>query len=218
MRRHFIILFVFVLSVFSAACGTKPDSSDENSNAGKAEEESREEHQDKTDDQAKEKSPDDQVSGGGEDTMIRIMEQNIQFDLYGEQIERTAFLQESTDYSFYVLEGFSFKLESPNTFQVFFEEDHEQFMRISSYPETEMSALDQQAKEQVQSFNEENVQEFVLPEDSSLPDETTGYQTSDAHLEAASLIIPHNNKLYFVEIQSTKDFGNAFYKMIETIE
>ncbi|WML49438.1 hypothetical protein RCG23_05330 [Neobacillus sp. PS3-34] len=70
------------------------------------------------------------------ETAIRLLEQNIQYKMNGQEMEITAFLKHSDNegYSIYVLPEYELTAEEPNRDILFLKKDDSIFMRIEAMP------------------------------------------------------------------------------------
>ncbi|PPA72237.1 hypothetical protein [Jeotgalibacillus proteolyticus] len=211
IKHHLFHIAAVLLLLCLTACGTDNQSSADRGSENQEENGQQEE----TEDAGQEIE---------EDSIIRLLEQLVQFELHGEEIEKTAFLQESREnnYSLYVIDGFTFTGSELGTDQIVYDQDASQMMQIQSYPAdtAEEEELDSLAYSYAEASSSEIPEAWEPSEEYSFPDNTAGYQSSSDSEETLSFYFEKNNKVMAISITITKDFGStdAFLKMAETIE
>lgn len=116
---------------------------------------------------APEKSSEDQQGTEQEQGLVRIMEQNLEYAVNGEQKEQTAFLKynDNQNYSMYVLPDYELTAEEPNKDVLMLSEDDSVFMRIELLPaDAEWSLVEENSKAQLAAVGSE-VKEIKTPEE-----------------------------------------------------
>ncbi|MDQ0270685.1 hypothetical protein [Cytobacillus purgationiresistens] len=199
------VLFMFVL----AGCGTSQnDDGASSSQPPKEEEANHDDHQNEEE--------------HNDDGKIRLLEQNIEYDLNGETKEDTAFLIESDnqDYSMYVLPDFALTGEEPNQDVLHLKKEAHIFMRIELLPEDiDWAKVEENTKVQLESVNKE----ITTPELPKYPfyQDATVMEASDDGDTVTSLLIKNEQtqvKLTIFTDENEKDYKDAFIKMAQTIE
>lgn len=117
--------------------------------------------------QEQEKVDQEQTDKTNEEGIIRILEQNLQYNVNGEQKEQTAFLKynDNQNYSMYVLPEYELTAEEPNKDVIFWSEDDSIFMRIELLPaDVDWALMEENTQAQLAAVNAEVIQADV-PED-----------------------------------------------------
>ncbi|WP_080846820.1 hypothetical protein [Cytobacillus gottheilii] len=224
------LLFMSVLfALLLAGCGTA-DQAEETENSSADQNTETEESQDQTDRTQGEENQtpdpseaDEPMENGDEndsDQMIRLMEQNLQYEQDGEMKEETAFLKNSDNmnYSLYVLPDYELTGEEPNKDVLFFKEDDHHFMRIELIPEgQDEDMLEENTIAQLEAVSED-VQSIDPPQGEAFQN-TKGF-TADNGEDAVAAYIIHNDQAD-VKISIFSKTGaqhqDAFLKMAATI-
>lgn len=157
---------------------------------------------------------------GKDEGMIRILEQNIQYNVNGEQKEETAFLKHSDNqnYSLYVLPGYELTAEEPNKDVLFWSEDDSVFMRIELLPaDVDWASLEENTKSQLVAVNPE-VKETAVPEDPFYQGAWM-METKSGSETVASLLIKTDGQPMKLTIftKENADHRDAFLEMAKTI-
>lgn len=236
MKHLKLLIMSLLFALVLAGCGTtdnaeEPDGSTADTNT--------EEHQEETDraqeenntsspseaDEQAEDAKENEAAADDEQTnesdeVIRVMEQNLQYEQNGEMKEETAFLKKSDnmDYSLYVLPEYELTGEEPNKDVLFFKEDDLHFMRIELIPDGQDEAmLEENTIAQLEAVSED-VQPAEVPEGDAFQN-AKGF-TADNGEDAVSAYIIHNDQAD-VKISIFSKTGaqhqDAFLKMAATI-
>ena len=118
-------------------------------------------------DQEQKNNGQEQTETKNEEGIIRILEQNLQYTINGEQKEQTAFLKynDNQNYSMYVLPEYELTAEEPNKDVIFWSEDDSIFMRIELLPaDVDWSLMEENTQAQLTAVNPE-VTQIDVPED-----------------------------------------------------
>ncbi|WP_079508233.1 hypothetical protein [Mesobacillus jeotgali] len=102
-----------------------------------------------------------------EEGLIRIMEQNLDYTLNGQEKQQTGFLKynDNQNYSMYVMPDYELTAEEPNKDVLMWNEDDSIFMRIELLPaDAEWSLVEENSKAQLAAVGPE-VKEAETPED-----------------------------------------------------
>ncbi len=158
-------LFMMLLSVSMAlfGCGASESSQPAKDNPSSPADQSSKENSD----EKKEPVAQDVDDMKKEDSVIRILEQNLQYTVNGQEKENTAFLKfnDNQKYSMYVLPEYELSAEEPDKDVLFLSEDDSIFMRIELLPKnSNWDTIEADAKTQLESISK-NVKTVSLPDD-----------------------------------------------------
>lgn len=214
MNKYFKPLAIIGLSaVFMAGCG----SSDGNDSADKA---AKPAAATENKDKEQEKIEQEQSDKNNEDGIIRILEQNLQYKVNGEQKEQTGFLKynDNQNYSMYVLPEYELTAEEPNKDVLFWSEDDSVFMRIELLPaDVEWQLVEENSKAQLTAVNPE-VNETEIPEDPFFANAWAMETKSGAEVVTSYLIKDEKQPLKLTLFtKENADHKDAFIEMSKTI-
>lgn len=152
--------------------------------------------------------------------IIRILEQNLTYQVNGEQKEDTAFLKynDNQNYSMYVLPGYELTGEEPNKDVLFWTGDDSVFMRIELLPaDIDWALMEENTKAQLTAVSPD-VTEAETPEDPFF-ENAWAMETKSGSDTVTSYLIK-NEKQPIKLTLFTKDNAehkNAFLEMGKTI-
>ena len=214
MNKYFKPLAIIGLSaLFMAGCGSSDvnDSADQAAKPAAAPENK---------DQEQEKNEQEQSDKNNEEGIIRILEQNLQYKVNGEQKEQTAFLKynDNQHYSMYVLPDYELTAEEPNKDVLFWSEDDSVFMRIELLPaDVEWQLVEENSKAQLTAVNPE-VNETAVPEDPFFANAWAMETKSGEEVVTSYLIKDEKQPLKLTLFtKENADHKDAFIEMSKTI-
>ncbi|MCM3321909.1 hypothetical protein [Cytobacillus kochii] len=215
--KNFLKWLTVPLAIFLlAACGTSEtdNGNGENNNSNPPNEEV-----DEDEDENQNENKDDSQKKENE---IRVMEENLSYEINGETKEETAFLKESDNqaFSLHVLPDFTLTAEEPNKDILHLNDQSEVFMRIEVLPEeVDMKQLEENTMIQLQSVNEE-VEHPSLPQDDFFKDAVMMEASSET--DTVTAFIVHNDsaqvKLTLFNKNEDTNYKDAFIEMAKTIQ
>lgn len=155
-----------------------------------------------------------------DESIIRILEQNLKYSINGEEKEKTAFLKhnDNQNYSMYVLPEYELTAEEPNKDVLFWSEDDSIFMRIELLPaDANWEAVLENTKAQLSAVNQEII-EIEVPEDPFFKGASALEATAENDTVTAYLIKGENQLLKLTLFtKETADHKQAFIEMAKTI-
>ncbi|HBZ10259.1 MAG TPA: hypothetical protein DEO65_10340 [Bacillus bacterium] len=229
-------LFTFLLAAsLLAACG----STKKEQNAGNETVDGKEKTETVGDDKNKqengEQQPENQTSDGqdqtenelGEDKEesesdnVRLLEQNLTYQMNGQEKEETAFLKESDnqDFSLYVLPGYELTGEEPQKDVLYLKENDTLFMRIEILPaETDLNVEIETAKSQLESVSSEI--KHAKPDRYKWLKGAAGFTADNGNEKVSVFLVPQKDRLLKLTIftPTKEDMEDPFLTMAETIE
>jgi hypothetical protein len=157
-----------------------------------------------------------------DDKKVRLMEQNLTYEINGEQKKETAFLRESDnqDFSLHVLPDYELTGEEPRKDVLYFKENDSQFMRIELLPSsTPLNEAAETAREQLEAVSPD-VKEVKPSDSDAWLKEALIYQAENGQDQTIALLIPKKEFLLKLTIFTSADhpMEDPFLKMAETIE
>ena len=207
-------MLVCLLAVlFIAACGTAKNSVNQGSGENPAENKHEQNEQPENEHTAEKDKEEEQK--------IRLMEQNLSYEINGDVKEETAFLRESDNqgFSLYVLPEYELTGEEPQKDILYFKENDSQFMRIELLPsDTSVDEAAEMAKVQLESVSPEVKQAEPGQDDEWLKDAAI-YSASNDEDKVSAYLIPKKDWLLKLTIftSANRQMEDPFLKMAETI-
>ncbi|MCM3123523.1 hypothetical protein QNH36_08030 [Mesobacillus sp. AQ2] len=155
-----------------------------------------------------------------EEGLIRIMEQNLDYTLNGEQKQQTGFLKynDNQNYSMYVLPDYELTAEEPNKDVLMLTEDDSIFMRIELLPaDAEWEMVEENAKAQLAAVGPE-VNETEIPEDPFFSN-AWGMETKNGADNVTTYLIKNEEQPLKLTLftKEGSDHRDAFIQMAKTI-
>ncbi|CAM3761806.1 hypothetical protein [Mesobacillus thioparans] len=152
--------------------------------------------------------------------LIRIMEQNLEYTLNGEQQQQTGFLKynDNQNYSMYVLPDYELTAEEPNKDVLMLTEDDSIFMRIELLPaDAEWPMVEENAKAQLAAVGDE-VEETETPEDPFFTN-AWGMETKNEGDIVTTFLIKNEEQPLKLTLFTKEgaDHRDAFIQMAKTI-
>jgi hypothetical protein len=155
-----------------------------------------------------------------EESIIRILEQNLSYKVNGEQKEQTAFLKynDNQNYSMYVLPEYELTAEEPNKDVLFFSEDDSVFMRIELLPaDVEWTLVEENSKAQLAAVGPE-VKDTEIPADPFFTNAWAMETKSGSEVVTTYLIKNEQQPLKLTMFTKDQaDHREAFIEMSKTI-
>lgn len=155
-----------------------------------------------------------------DESIIRILEQNLKYSINGEEKENTAFLKhnDNQNYSMYVLPDYELTAEEPNKDVLFWSEDDSIFMRIELLPaDADWESVLGNTKAQLGAVNQE-ITEVEVPKDPFFSGASALAATAENETVTAYLIKGENQLLKLTLFtKETENHTQAFIEMAKTI-
>lgn len=202
-------------ALFLAGCGSieQSESADKGPAAEPVTAPEKNEEDKKTTDQ-------EQTDQKSEEGIIRILEQNLTYNVNGEQKEQTAFLKnnDNQNYSMYVLPDYELTAEEPNKDVLFWSEDDSVFMRIELLPaDVEWPLVEENSKAQLAAVGPE-VKEISTPEDPFFSNAWAMETKTETDVVTSYLIKNEKQPLKLtIFTKDDADHREAFIEMAKTI-
>lgn len=202
-------------ALFLAGCGSieQSESADKGPAAEPVTAPEKNEEDKKTTDQ-------EQTDQKSEEGIIRILEQNLTYNVNGEQKEQTAFLKnnDNQNYSMYVLPDYELTAEEPNKDVLFWSEDDSVFMRIELLPaDVEWPLVEENSKAQLAAVGPE-VKEISTPEDPFFSNAWAMETKTETDVVTSYLIKNEKQPLKLtIFTKEGADHREAFIEMAKTI-
>lgn len=226
-KMKFLFIFLFA-AILLAACGTTKEEQNAGSNENTETEEEGNGNQEGSngtadngsDEEEQNENNQGEEAGEGSDK-IRLMEQNLTYQMNGEEKEETAFLKESDnqDYSLYVLPDYDLTGEEPRKDVLYLKEDDTLFMRIELLPkEANMDDEIETVKSQLESVSSDI--KDSKPDGHDWLKDSAGFSANNGNDKVTAYLIPQENWLLKLTIftPANKDAEDPFLKMAETIK
>lgn len=210
-RKPFI--FVGLSTLLLTGCGSATES-DKTAN------QTPESQQASAPEASKEEQPAAEQDKKKEEGSIRVLEQNLDYTLNGEQKQQTGFLKNSDNqnYSMYVLPEYEWTAEEPNKDVLMLTEDDSIFMRIELLPaDTEWAMAEENAKAQLSAAGAE-VKETAMPDDAFF-NNAWGMETKNGADNITTYLIKNEEQPLKLTIFTKEgaDHRDAFIQMAKTI-
>jgi len=172
------------------------------------------------DNKVNKKKPAEEQPGSNDET-VRILEQNLTYNVNGEAKEATAHLKynDNQSYSMYVLPDYELTSEEPGKDVLFLDSDDSVFMRIEVLPpDSDWNMVSETTKEQVAYLDSEG-KNMEMPEDEFFKNGTGFESMKDGEMVSAYLINNEELKLRLTMFtKSDADHRKAFEEMAKTIK
>ncbi|NHM29584.1 hypothetical protein [Neobacillus terrae] len=217
MKWNRLMASVGIASIILAGCGTAEKSA--SNNRSKEHSQSKQTaNADQQDTSAKPEEKRDDTQQ--QNSMVRLMETNLQYELNGAKKENTAFLKKSgnNSYSLYVLPEYELSSEEPNRDILFLKSDDSIFMRIETLsPDFDSKMVKENMKSELASINPD-VKE-VQPPAEGLFQNAIGLETSKDNDVVTSYLINNKDLKVKLSIYTKKDADHkdAFTEMAKTM-
>lgn len=202
-------------ALFIAGCGSAEEAVDQKPAAKPV---TAPESTEKEKDQSKEQEQNEQAEGEG---VVRILEQNVSYEVNGEQKEDTAFLKynDNQNYSMYVLPDYELTGEEPNKDVLYWTNDDSVFMRIELLPaDIDWAMMEENTKAQLTAVGPD-VKEADIPEDPFF-ENAWAMETKSGSESVTSYLIKNEKQPIKLTLftKDNADHKNAFLEMGKTIQ
>ncbi|PLR81421.1 hypothetical protein CVD25_20350 [Bacillus canaveralius] len=214
------LAFAALLILLLGGCGTQEEqANDAGTDPGsKREEENNQEAGNS--EPSEEETNNESSSPENANAIIRILEQNLEYEVNGQEKQDTAFLKhnDNQNYSIYVLPGYELTAEEPHKDSLFLTENPEVFMRIELLPDdTDWESVTENTKAQLATVNE-HIETMQPSEDTFLKNATVMESAHDGEIVSAYLIKDEKQPLKLTMFtKENADHRDAFLKMAKTI-
>ncbi|GIN19126.1 hypothetical protein [Siminovitchia fordii] len=152
---------------------------------------------------------------------VRLLEQNLTYQMNGQEKEETAFLKESDnqDFSLYVLPGYELTGEEPQKDVLYLKEKDTLFMRIELLPaDADLNVEIETAKSQLESVSSEI--KNAKPDRYKWLKGAAGFTADNGNEKVSVFLVPQKDRLLKLTIftPTKEDMEDPFLTMAGTIE